>query len=216
MAFGIPSMSRPTGRVSTGLIGPVGSLPFQGSLFPLIYEADRQDAEENYHRPEAKNTDFPERYRPGEKEGDFQVEYDEEDRYQVESDIEFMPGIFKGIKPAFVCRVLLRIRTLALPRRYRLALVLARPVGREDIVTGTGSLQLEGASGGRPAKLALAQVAVDKSAKWGFNYRNMQVIEIDIELPQGFVPERLSIELSPARIGAAGLRQAFLWQPSPL
>ena len=119
-----------------------------------------------------------------------------------------------GDSPVTIQR--LRIQTLALPRRYRLALVLARPVGREDVVTGTGSLQLEGTGGGRPAKLALAQVSVDKSAKWGFNYRNMQAIEIDVELPQGFVPERLSIELSPARTGAAGLRQAFLWQPSPL
>ena len=110
-----------------------------------------------------------------------------------------------------------RLRITAVTgRRYHLSLVLARPLGREDQVSGSGSLSLEGSRAGQAATLQMSQVVVDKSAKWAFNYRNIQAIELDVDLPEGFDPDRLIVELSPARLGAAGLRQAFLWQISPV
>ena len=109
----------------------------------------------------------------------------------------------------------LRIRSLA-GRRFRVTLVLARPLGREDQVGGSGTLALEGRRGGQGATLQMAQVSVDKTAKLTFSYRTIQTIELDMELPEGFEADRLIVELAPARVGAAGLRQAFLWQISPV
>ena len=109
----------------------------------------------------------------------------------------------------------LRIRSLA-GRRYHLTLVLGRPLGREDQVSGSGTLALEGRRGGQSASVQMAQISVDKSAKLAFSYRTIQSIELDVDLPDGFDPDRLIVELSPSRAGAAGLRQAFLWQISPV
>src|SRR5512145_1602852 len=49
------------------------SIPFQRALAPLVDEADRQDAQEGHHGPEAEDAYLLDRHRPGEEEGDLQV-----------------------------------------------------------------------------------------------------------------------------------------------
>src|SRR5208283_1969597 len=41
-------------------VNPMRSIPFQGSLFPFVDEADGEHEEEDDHRPEAEGADFPE------------------------------------------------------------------------------------------------------------------------------------------------------------
>src|SRR3546814_1506771 len=59
-------------------------LPFQRSLLPLVHKAHGEDPEEDHHRPEADHADVAQGHRPGEQEGDLQVEDDEQDGDQVE------------------------------------------------------------------------------------------------------------------------------------
>src|SRR5690606_8069701 len=86
------------------------SIPFERSLAPLVYEADREHAQERHHRPEAENAHLLKRYCPREQEGHFQVEDDEQDGDQVKPDIELHPGVIKGVETALVCRNLFRVR----------------------------------------------------------------------------------------------------------
>src|SRR6185437_13050224 len=88
------------------------SLPFERPFLPLIDEADGQHAEEYDHRPEAEKADLAERHRPGKQEGDFEVEDDEQDRYEIEAHVELAARIGKGIKAALVGRQLLGVRIL--------------------------------------------------------------------------------------------------------
>src|SRR5262245_2409282 len=60
------------------------SVPLQGALAPLVDEADGEHAEEDHHRPEAEGANLLEGDRPRKQEGDLQVEYNEQDRHQVE------------------------------------------------------------------------------------------------------------------------------------
>ena len=50
--------------------------------------------------------------RPGKQEGDFQVENDEQDRDEIEADVEPAARIVEGVEAALVGRELLRIGIL--------------------------------------------------------------------------------------------------------
>ena len=63
------------------------------------------------------------RHGPGEKEGDFQVEQDEEDGHQVVAHIELHAGVFEGFEAAFVGGVFFRVRS----------------VGAEDVAQNLGN-----------------------------------------------------------------------------
>jgi hypothetical protein len=99
------------------------------------------------------------------------------------------------------------------PRRFTLRLVLGRPVRPEDFVTGTLGVTLEGSQGLAPATRDLAQVTVDHKSELTFNFRYLQPIECDLELPAGFMPERVTVELRPARRAGEPYRQTFRWSP---
>src|SRR3954469_11344454 len=104
--------SEPTGRPVRGSRMPVAggaitlmgeaSIPFERPLPPLIDKADRQDRKEDHHRPEAECADAAERHCPWEQEGHFEVENDEQDRHEIEADVEFHARIVEGVEAAFV------------------------------------------------------------------------------------------------------------------
>src|SRR5690606_6305396 len=55
-----------------------GSFPIECTLLPFVDEADRKNAEEDHDGPEANHADCAVCHCPGEQEGDFKVEHDEQ------------------------------------------------------------------------------------------------------------------------------------------
>lgn len=127
-------------------------------------------------------------------------------------DAAFFRAIASGPADAVVAIQRLRIQAFEQPRHFRLTLVLTRPLGREETVAGRGTLRLSGRQDGQAANYRLEQLSVDKSADWAFKYQYVHKRELDLVLPEGFVPDRVTIDLRPDRAGQRGLRQAFLWQ----
>lgn len=105
-----------------------------------------------------------------------------------------------------------RVSPLADAGRYRLRLVLGRPVRPEDVVNGTVSVTVEGMRGDEPAELDLAALTSGQARELRFNYRYLQIFEQELVLPPDFMPERTSIEVRIARKGVEPVRQSFLWQ----
>src|SRR5690606_28769579 len=81
---------------------PRTSFPVQGALHPLVDETDDEDGEEHHHGGETEEPDRVEGNRPREKEGDLEVEQDEQDRDQVVPDVELHAGVFEGFEAALV------------------------------------------------------------------------------------------------------------------
>src|ERR1700742_2804062 len=90
----------------------LGSIPFERAFLPFIGKADREDGQENDHRPEAGRAEFPERYRPRKQEGHFQIEDDEEDSNEVEPDVELHARVVKGVEAALISRQFFRVGLL--------------------------------------------------------------------------------------------------------
>src|SRR5258708_1084227 len=104
----MPGRSIPA-AASRSRITPIRSLPFEGSLLPLVDEAHHEDAEEDQHRDEAEPADVLQHDRPGEEEGDLEVEEDEEDRNQVVAHVELHARVLEGLEAALVGGELLAV-----------------------------------------------------------------------------------------------------------
>src|SRR5262245_56751916 len=84
------------------------SVPLECSLAPLVGEPDGQNGQERHHGPEAIGTHLPEGHRPGKQERHLQVEYNEQDRHQVEAHVEFHACVVEGVESALEGRDTLR------------------------------------------------------------------------------------------------------------
>src|SRR5690606_10321758 len=65
---------------------------------------------ENHHRPESQHTDIVHRHSPRNEEGNFKVEQNEKNRYQVIAHVELHARILECFEAALVRRQFLSIR----------------------------------------------------------------------------------------------------------
>jgi hypothetical protein len=105
----------------------------------------------------------------------------------------------------------LRIRPEDEERRYRVLITLVQAATRDTIANGTVTFSIEGRAGKAPQTLALADVEIDKRRQFPFSLRFFQQIEVPIELPLDFSPERLHVEYRLGR-NPEPSRQTFNWR----
>ena len=82
---------------------------------------------------------------------------------------------------------------------------------RDTIANGTVTFSVEGKKGKEPLTLPLAEIEVDKRKQFPFSLRFFQQIEVPIELPLEFEPERLHVEYRLGR-NPEPTRQTFDWR----
>ncbi|HEU4516017.1 MAG TPA: DUF6776 family protein [Steroidobacteraceae bacterium] len=110
----------------------------------------------------------------------------------------------------------LRVQELAVhagedERRYRVLITLVQAAARDTIANGTLTFAVEGMQGTEKATLALADIEVDKRRQFPFSLRFFQQIEVPIELPLDFEPERLHVEFQLGR-NREPSKQTFDWR----
>lgn len=108
----------------------------------------------------------------------------------------------------------LRVMPGAADSEYRLRLVLVMAAARHDkSVSGSVALALEGAHNGVPVSYPLADLLIGeaKDAKMGFSFRYFQNFERELQLPEGFEPDRVMVEVNPRGRSAKVIKQAFEW-----
>jgi hypothetical protein len=111
----------------------------------------------------------------------------------------------------------LRIQSLeVLPadgeRRYSVRLVLVQAIVHSRKLAGQIKLQLEGLRDGQMASLDGSQVvAGDGRYDMAYDFRYFQGLETELELPVGFEPQRISVEIWPNEAKAERVYQSFDW-----
>ncbi|HUO96810.1 MAG TPA: DUF6776 family protein [Steroidobacteraceae bacterium] len=104
----------------------------------------------------------------------------------------------------------LRVQPALAPRRFRVRLVLVQ-AARENVVTSaTADFTVEGTRAGRAESLPLSEIGTS-SKVLNFSFRYFQEVETEIELPEGFVPQTVQVEVRPAK-GSSSIRQAYPWK----
>lgn len=112
-----------------------------------------------------------------------------------------------------------RITPGASAGEYRVQLTLLERTQPEAEAKGTLHVSVAGTQGGKPVTLDEAALTGGKRHEDAFGFRYFQTLEEDIVLPQGFRPERLTVEAKTGArpsahdaAAAAPLSQSFPWR----
>jgi len=100
--------------------------------------------------------------------------------------------------------------------RHRLRMVLAQALRQRERVEGRVSVRVDGTLDGEPRRLDLGALRTEPADENGsvdlrFSFRYFQDFMLDIELPEGFVPRAVEVELAPESGERAALTRRFAW-----
>lgn len=127
-------------------------------------------------------------------------------------ELAFYKGIVEqGVNAPEVKIQQLRISAGEGPRRYRLRITLVQPVRSDRSVDGVVTARVEGEREGGPLAFDLAALTAEKRAEIPFSFRYFENIDPEITLPEGFSPERVTIEVRSAKKGVAPVSQSLAW-----
>lgn len=111
----------------------------------------------------------------------------------------------------------LRVQDLKLTRgkderHYNVRLVLVQVMQHDRSVKGVVDLSLEGAQDGVATTYALEQLLPeDDSSSWPFAFRYFQDFDRELILPDGFMPEKINVEVISNTKSIASIKQSFEW-----
>ncbi len=94
---------------------------------------------------------------------------------------------------------------------YRLRLVLVQSMRQDTMVSGSIGVEIEGVRDNKPTNLIVAGGGGRSSDEHlPFQFRYFQNLEHDVELPQGFEPHAVNVEIRTAKLDP--LRESYRWQ----
>ena len=136
---------------------------------------------------------------------------------RAQQDLEFYRGIANplgGNKPQPLRVQQFQVLTVnAANREYSLRFALNRPTRPEESTVGTLGVTIDGERAGAAASVDLATLTAGKSRELSYSFRYYTNMELVVTVPADLKPERVTIEIRPARKGVAPYRQTFVWNP---
>ena len=114
----------------------------------------------------------------------------------------------------------LRVQNLRLTRgqserAYNVRLVLVQSLKHDRKVSGDVRLSIEGEEGGATATYNLSQLLrEDSSSNWPFSFRYFQDFDREIVLPDGFTPEKITIEVRSTTRSISSIEESYSWTTS--
>ena len=100
--------------------------------------------------------------------------------------------------------------------QFRLKFVLMQTGKPAASVTGNATATIDGLLGGKPVSLSFTQVSPTHRASLSYSFRYFQDYDEPVQLPPGFEPTRIGVEIHSGRDAAHGFRQAFVWKTQGL
>jgi hypothetical protein len=95
---------------------------------------------------------------------------------------------------------------------YHLKFVLMQTGKPDSVVSGNASIVIDGLLGGKPRSLSFAEVSPNRRGGLAYSFRYFQDYDEPVQLPQGFEPTRVGVEIHSGRDVIHGFRQAFVWK----
>jgi hypothetical protein len=96
--------------------------------------------------------------------------------------------------------------------QYHLKFVLMQTGKSDSVVAGTAAIVVDGLLQGKPQSLSFAQVSPNQRVSLAYSFRYFEDYDEVIQLPQGFEPTRVGVEIHSGRDLNHGFRQAFVWK----
>ncbi len=115
----------------------------------------------------------------------------------------------------------LKVQDLKLTRgqeehTYNVRLVLVQSLKHDRKVSGDVSLSIEGEQEGSPVTYEYGQLLPEEAdSSWPFSFRYFQDFDREIVLPDGFMPERITIEVRSRTRSISSIEENYAWTTSP-
>ena len=100
-------------------------------------------------------------------------------------------------------------------REFNLRLVLVQAMKHDRKVSGDVNLKIAGIQGGVETTYAFDQLLPDDAEKqWAFSFRYFQNFDRSLVLPDGFTPERITVEVRSRTRSISRIEESFAWSTS--
>jgi hypothetical protein len=133
---------------------------------------------------------------------------------RLNQDLSFYRGLVQPDSVIHVKVQQMQIVPETVTGQYRLKFVLMQTGKPDKEVAGSAAITIDGLQQGKPSSLAFAQVAPSHRVSLAYSFRYFQDYEELIQLPQGFEPTRVGVEIRSGkdRDPSHNFRQAFVWK----
>ena len=131
---------------------------------------------------------------------------------RLTQDLSFYRGLVQPDSVVHVKVQQMQIIPEAAAGRFHLKFVLIQMGKPDKNVAGSVVIAIDGLDGGKPVNLNLAQVAPTRPGGLAYSFRYFQDYDELIQLPPGFEPTRIGVEVHSGRDAGHGFRQAFVWR----
>src|ERR1700735_3507236 len=133
---------------------------------------------------------------------------------RLNQDLSFYRGLVQPDSIIHVKVQQMQIVPESTPGQYRLKFVLMQTGKPDSVVAGSALIAIDGLLQGKPTSLSFAQVAPNRRVSLAYSFRYFQDYDEPIQLPKGFEPTRVGVEIHSGRDRDAShsFRQAFVWK----
>ncbi len=97
--------------------------------------------------------------------------------------------------------------------RYRYRFVLTQSGKKDQVAKGVVHVFVEGLQDDEVKRLSLSELTGDENTDIPYRFRYFQTIEGDVQLPEGFITERVVVQAVPASAPRLPLEWTFDWPP---
>jgi hypothetical protein len=131
---------------------------------------------------------------------------------RLQQDVSFYRGLVQPDSLIHVKVQQMQIVPQAVAGQYHLKFVLMQTGKPDKDVAGSALLTIEGTLQGKPMTLAYAQVSPDHHVSLAYSFKYFQDYDAPLELPAGFEPTRVGVEIHSGKDTKNSFRQAFVWK----
>ena len=131
---------------------------------------------------------------------------------RLQQDLSFYRGLVQPDSVVHVKVQTLQIVPAATSGQYGLKFVLMQTGKPEKSVSGTVAVAIDGTYAGKPAALSLYQVSPAHRGGLVYSFRYFQNYNEPVQLPTGFEPTRVDMEIHAGKDATHRFRQSFVWK----
>ena len=128
-------------------------------------------------------------------------------------------AFYRGIVSPADGKAGLRVQDLKLTRTseertFNLRLVLVQAMKHDRKVSGDVNLMVEGSENGVQKSYQFADLVDDDDTAWKFSFRYFQDFDRRLALPDGFEPERITVQVESRTRSISSIEESFSWAAS--
>ena len=131
---------------------------------------------------------------------------------RLNQDLSFYRGLVQPESLIHVKVQQMQIVPQGPPGQFHLKFVLMQTGKSDKEVNGSASLTVDGLQNGKPMSLTYAQVSPSRHLALAYSFKYFQDYDEALELPPGFEPTRVEVEIHGGHDTKNSFRQAFVWK----